>query len=743
MTTSVSMQYEASGGAVRIGKSLYVERAVDATFVDELARRRGVFIISAPRQSGKSSLWARTLDALKGQGFTFAAVDFRDAFGQPDEITSTANGWTETLLRALSRQFGQDLRAFDAWLKDNAGLSVTNRITAYFSDFLRPRLEGPLVVAFDEIDVVQPYHYFTDNFFEAIRILGQQRDRLDMSFVLIGVNKPEDLLKTAPQSAFNLVSQELTLRDFDPADDKTVADWASAWPDDGAGLNIAVARAALEATGGQPYLTACLLQEARVAKVVSLADFSALLQDRIARARDEDWKPAHFRAPRDVIVERSAIAYAILDGYVAAREAPLNAKRLKKEVRAALLASGLVHPDPRDEHLLVIKSPIYREVFDETWVKAVRDKVGGEVFAGEAMRFHVGAGEQRKRICILNTGGMISTELQPDGNVGIPPDLTRFFRKFPELNAIAEVTAVPLMAKDSSDMNPADWEVIAEAIFSRRFQGFDGFVVAHGTDTLPYTASAVAFALGEGLNFPVAFVGSQVGSHVFHGDARINLLRAATVATRPIPEVVAIGGDQIHRGVRVQKRDDFRFDGFHSPTWQPLGAISDDIDVRPGDIRVIDRRREMELRNRFSRGVFKISLYPGLRPEFLTPLLDNPHLEGIIIETLGIGIVPTEGDWSLIPFIRKATEKDIPVLLASQFPIQTRMAGKYQPARAARAAGAMAALNMSPPAAVTKFMWVLPQVLDKIASKALPADRKIAEVERMMATNYVGETTES
>ncbi len=160
---------------------------------------------------------------------------------------------------------------------------------------------------------------------------------------------------------------------------------------------------------------------------------------------------------------------------------------------------------------------------------------------------------------------------------------------------------------------------------------------------------------------------------------------------------------------------------------------------RPSDLREFDKRRKLELRNRFSRGVFKIGLYPGLNPDFLMPLLDNEKLEGVIIETLGIGNVPTEGHWSLLPFIKEATERAIPVLLASQFPIQTRMTKSYQPAAAPLAAGAMAALNMAPPAAVTKFMWVLPQIKEQIDTGHLPKDRKIEEITSMMTTDYVGE----
>ncbi|MCW2308863.1 asparaginase domain-containing protein [Rhodobium gokarnense] len=738
-TESPPVIYESSGGPVRSDQALYVERGVDHEFTRMLERRRDVFVITAPRQTGKTSLWVKTQHTLKDKGITFGTIDFREVFGLPEDSTRMARGWTETLFRALCREFRLDLGDLGKWLAAQGEMPTTNLISTFFSEFLRSRLQGAIVVAFDEIDVVQLYSYFTDSLFEAVRVLAARRDELDLSFVLIGINPPENLLKSLGGSAFNIVAKQVDLRDFDPEDNAVIAAWAEGYPATDKKERLSIAAGILTATGGQPYLTACLFDEARSENVQSTGELAPFLSDRIARAKDGDWRRAHFNSPRDIIVERPDLAFRVIAAYEKALKGPIAVKTLGKEVRASLLTSGLVRFDPKDEKHLVIKSDIYRNVFDKAWAKTIEKELGEEVFSSQLPGVAVKLDAPRKRICIINTGGMISTELQPDGKYAIPPDLTRFFRKFPELNSIAEVTAVALMAKDSSDMNPDDWETLADAIFARRYVGFDGFVVAHGTDTLPHTASAIAFALGEGLRVPVVFVGAQVGTDVIHGDARINLTRAVAVATRNVPEVVAVVGDQIHRGVRVQKKDDFRFDGMHSPTWQPLGTIADDIDIRPQDLRKIDRRREMELRNKFSRGVFKIDLYPGLNPDFLMPLLKNPTLDGIIIETLGIGNVPTEGHWSLISFIKAATERYIPVMLASQFPIQPRMTANYEPAGPPLAAGALAALNMAPPAAVTKFMWVLPQIQERVDKGDLPIDRKISEIKRMMETDYVGE----
>ena len=728
--------YEYSGGPVRLDRSLYVERAVDRSFQNDLEKKRDVFIITAPRQTGKTSLWYKSISQLKQHGFKGRLLDFRSVFDLPDEQTRSTKGWTEKLLYAATRQFDLGTDELKMWLAENADRSMTDLIAAFFSIFIRSKIVGSIIVAFDEIDVVQLYPHFTDNFFHAIRSLAGDRDALDMSFVMIGLNHPRDLIKVTPSSGFNISGTHIALDDFDPDDPATVEAWAEGYPAETKKDRIAIAKKILSATGGQPFLTAWLFEQARRNDVQQAGDVAPLVDTLVEAARNGEGNVAtHFKSAREIILNRPNHAFDILRVVGKAREASVPVAGLSDELRSALICTGLVRLKNRT---FTIKSEIYKSYFDKEWISELGRSVGGEI---EPIGIPLAISEgPKKRVCILNTGGMISMELRSDGKIDTPHNLGAFFRRFPELFAIAEYDAVPLLFKDSSNMNPDDWSLIAEAIYQRRDNGFSGFVVVHGTDTLPHTASAVAYALGENLNFPVVFVGSQTAPHVIHGDARINLMRACTVATLDnIPEVVAVVGDHIHRAVRVQKKDDYRFEGMHSPTFEPIGIIADKIEINESVVRKPRKLREIELRNEFSHNVFKVGLYPGLDPQYLDPILEIPNLDGIIIETLGIGNVPVEGKWSLIPFIEKASRNNTPVLLASQFPIQPEMTAKYEPASAPLAAGAIGAANMAPPAAVTKFMWVLPQIKQLLETGAIRPERKRDEIEKWMNLDFVGE----
>src|SRR5690242_6858568 len=112
------------------------------------------------------------------------------------------------------------------------------------------------------------------------------------------------------------------------------------------------------------------------------------------------------------------------------------------------------------------------------------------------------------------------------GTLRPPDDPSDFLKVAPELRKLVQVEPVFLLNKDSTDMNPDDWIDIANAIHERLDQGYEGFVVAHGTDTMHFTASALAFACGPNLGLPIVLTGAQTIPEVPHGDARVNLLRA-------------------------------------------------------------------------------------------------------------------------------------------------------------------------------------------------------------------------
>ena len=173
---------------------------------------------------------------------------------------------------------------------------------------------------------------------------------------------------------------------------------------------------------------------------------------------------------------------------------------------------------------------------------------------------------KKKRVCILFTGGTISMVRDEKTGALVPAKtLEELFHCEPELNELADLEFSILFNLDSSDLKPKHWEQIAQAIVAN-YDDYDGFVVAIGTDTMAYAASAVSFLL-EDLGKPVIFTGSQYPlSGGMRTDARINLFNAIIYAgDSDVGEVAISFGSKLLRGNRSTKMDAEKLEAFDSP----------------------------------------------------------------------------------------------------------------------------------------------------------------------------------
>lgn len=324
-----------------------------------------------------------------------------------------------------------------------------------------------------------------------------------------------------------------------------------------------------------------------------------------------------------------------------------------------------------------------------------------------------------------------------DGWLRPPDDPTDFLRLAPEIQDEFDLDFVPLLNKDSTNITPNDWKLIAEAIYQRRQCGYEGFVVVHGTDTMHYSASAVALALGPGVPFPVVFTGAQTASHVTHGDARINLIRACKVATQDLAEVVIVFDDYVLRGCRAEKKERRRFDAFESPGLYPLGLIAEEITISPTAMNRESKKalRDFELKPRFAEGVIHVSLIPGLEPELLAAALDRSRCKGLVLGSFGGGNVPDEGEFSLNKTIEMAISMHKPVVLTSQFRSGSAAASIYRPGIRAIQAGAIPTAGMTASCAVTKLRWAIALA----ENEGISGTDRVDHVREIMSNVFVGE----
>lgn len=125
---------------------------------------------------------------------------------------------------------------------------------------------------------------------------------------------------------------------------------------------------------------------------------------------------------------------------------------------------------------------------------------------------------------------------------------------------------------DSSSMDGDHWNRILRCLASN-WTAFDAFVVLHGTDTLAYTASALAFMLGD-IDKTVIITGSQLSMYAPDNDAHDNLLDSLTVAaTYQVPEVGVVFHHHLYRATRVTKVSAYSMAAFTTPNARPLALV--------------------------------------------------------------------------------------------------------------------------------------------------------------------------
>jgi len=324
---------------------------------------------------------------------------------------------------------------------------------------------------------------------------------------------------------------------------------------------------------------------------------------------------------------------------------------------------------------------------------------------------------RKPKVCILYTGGTIGMVTGSNGVRRPPEDPADFIAVAPRVKDIAEIDfylvprAVGILNKDSIDMVTSDWEAVANEIYRHLNQGYDGFVIVHGVDTMAFTAAAVTFAFGRRLNIPIVFVGGQTVASLPYGDGEINLVRACKVATLPLAEVVICFNNKVLRGCRAQKRDDRDFDAFESPGIAPLCIIKDPLDLAEHARRArIDATQDVSLKAKFVSGILTVPITPATPPEMLLPAIRSPECRGVILQTSGGGNIPNVVEFSFLSLIEEATAIGKPVIITSMFPSDPNDFLTYQSGIDARNHGAIQIKNMAFPALVAKLSWVLAHV---------------------------------
>lgn len=269
-------------------------------------------------------------------------------------------------------------------------------------------------------------------------------------------------------------------------------------------------------------------------------------------------------------------------------------------------------------------------------------------------------------ILMIYTGGTIG--MKKDHNEGTlkPYDFSQIYDGVPELRQFAATidsyTFDPLI--DSSDVEPSNWQALAELI-KEKYDEYDGFVVLHGTDTMCYSASALSFML-DGLTKPVIFTGSQLPVGVPRTDGKENLISAVEIAAAKdaeghamVPEVCIFFNSMLMRGNRCVKVNSEGFDAFHSPNCPPLAQAGITIKYNTEIIRKpLDWYQSLSVNAKLDTRVSILKIHPGITPEVVRQIVCGKSSRAVILETYGSGNAPAK-EWFIDILAEAAKEEKI------------------------------------------------------------------------------------
>lgn len=241
---------------------------------------------------------------------------------------------------------------------------------------------------------------------------------------------------------------------------------------------------------------------------------------------------------------------------------------------------------------------------------------------------------QRRKILLLATGGTIASKKSDNG---LKPQITpeELLEFIPQVQEVCEIEAIQLLNLDSSNMEPVHWSRMVHAI-RENYDRFDGFVIAHGTDTMAYTAAALSYMI-QNTRKPIVITGAQKPIDLEITDAKSNLIDSFIYAADAMSQGVQIVFDgKVIAGTRAKKVRSKSYNAFSSIDYPCLAMIQDMNIMRY--IPMLPYEEEVRFYEEMDENVFLMKLIPGIRPKVLRSIFEN--YDCIIVESFGVGGIP-------------------------------------------------------------------------------------------------------
>ena len=351
------------GGALAYDTPSYIEREADNVLLNYLRDREYAYILKY-RQVGKSSLKVRCLNILNKEGFKCVSIDLS---GKGNHVKE--DEWYKSILFNITKKLKLSRIELNEQWEKSKGLTIPSRFELIIDEFILEKCQDNIIIFIDEIDSLLSINSFNrDDFFALIRsfynLRAENKKYERLTFVLLGVASPNDLMKNAKRTPFN-IAKNIKIGQFTLEESYKLTnglDYQTVYRYD-------IIKKVYEWTSGTSYLTQKILEHISYYPIEKIADIDNIVKKIFI---EEASSEINIQNIQERILKNKThnaqmlyMIAKILDGQSIEYDASWR-------TMIYLKLSGLIKVE---DGILVYSNKIYKTIFNHSWLNDMIEKI--------------------------------------------------------------------------------------------------------------------------------------------------------------------------------------------------------------------------------------------------------------------------------------------------------------------------------------------------------------------------------